>query len=327
MPESNPKLSVVMITFNHEKYIEQAVRSVLMQQIDFDYEIIIGDDCSTDRTPELLAALRYENPEVIKLVLYPQNVGMMCNLVNVLNIARGQYIALLEGDDYWTSPHKLQLQADYMEAHPECRLCVHEVNVIHEGRPNLSNTIRKPKQNAPTGIEGVHEGAHTHTSAVVFRSISIFPDWLCNLKVSGDWALLTWLLLQGGKIGFVAGPPMSVYRRNSGGITFRSGAKRWLNMIDDVFVFISHLEKPMSFRQRKRVFHPVLFGRHLALSRIYIAEGRLEKARYHSVRTLYYAPLFSWKSQAKAWRIIAQSYIPELYKIAKLIKLRYFIKK
>lgn len=321
MSEPKPKVSVVMITYNHEKFIEQAVNSVLMQETDFDYEIIIGEDCSTDRTREILVELQKQHPDKIRLVLNPQNLGMMRNFANILDMARGEYVALLEGDDYWTSSRKLQIQIDQMDVHLEWRLCVHAVEVVYEGRPDLQTTVRRPKPNAPTGVEGVQGGAHTHTSAVVFRQAGKMPEWLRNLRGSGDWAILTWLLLQGGEFGYVPGPPMSVYRRNEGGITFNSGEKRWLDMIDDVFVFMKNLEKPMTFWQHKLVFHPVLFGRHVQLSRIYIAEGNLPKARYHSTRALYYAP-FRSSAVRKALRLIAQSYAPNLYKAARSVKSR-----
>lgn len=119
MSEPRPKVSVVMITYNHEEFIEQAVNSVLMQGTDFDYEIIIGEDCSTDRTREILIELQKRHPDKIKLVLNPQNLGMIPNFVNVLSMARGEYVALLEGDDYWIDKYKLAKQVQFLEDNPE----------------------------------------------------------------------------------------------------------------------------------------------------------------------------------------------------------------
>ncbi len=129
MPEETafrtPKVSVLMITYNHEQYIEQAVRSVMMQETDFDYELVIGEDCSTDRTREIVLRLKEEFPDKIRLLLPEKNLGMIPNFVATYEACRGEYIALCEGDDYWTHPKKLQIQVDYMKG-SECRMCFHK---------------------------------------------------------------------------------------------------------------------------------------------------------------------------------------------------------
>lgn len=102
------KVSVVTIAYNHELYIVEAVESVLMQECDFDLEYIIADDASTDGTPEILAEFASQHPGRVKLVLRDANVGAQRNLADALSRCTGQYVALLDGDDYWTSPQKLQ---------------------------------------------------------------------------------------------------------------------------------------------------------------------------------------------------------------------------
>src|SRR5204862_6731871 len=102
-PPAPPKVSVCMITFNHEKYIEQAVESVMMQETDFDYELVVGEDCSTDSTRDILERLMERYPERIRLNLHAENKGMLRNFEHTLKSYRGEYIAILEGDDYWTA--------------------------------------------------------------------------------------------------------------------------------------------------------------------------------------------------------------------------------
>jgi len=111
----SPKASIWMITYNHECFIAQALESILMQVVDFNYEIIIGEDCSTDSTREILKSYEAKYPDIVKPIYYETNVGMMQNMINVLKKCSGQYIALLEGDDYWTDPLKLQKQVDFLE--------------------------------------------------------------------------------------------------------------------------------------------------------------------------------------------------------------------
>ena len=96
------KVSVAMITYNHERFIAQAIESVLMQQTDFAVELVIGEDCSTDKTRAIVCAYGERYPERIRLLLPERNQGMIPNFVATMNACQGQYIALLEGDDYWT---------------------------------------------------------------------------------------------------------------------------------------------------------------------------------------------------------------------------------
>src|SRR4051794_3890726 len=119
------KVSVCMITYNHERFIEQAVASALTQATSFEYEIVIGEDCSTDRTRNILIELQRANPDKIRLLLPEHNLGAQRNFVQTLDMCRGQYIAYLEGDDYWTSSAKLQQQVDFLDQHADFAICFH----------------------------------------------------------------------------------------------------------------------------------------------------------------------------------------------------------
>src|SRR5579864_5088925 len=117
------KVSVMMITYNHERFIAQALESVLAQRVNFDYEIVIGEDCSTDRTREILLEFCRRYPKRIVPLLKDKNVGAMRNVEATLAACRGQYLALLEGDDYWTCEDKLQRQIDFLDEHPDYAIC------------------------------------------------------------------------------------------------------------------------------------------------------------------------------------------------------------
>lgn len=121
-----PLVSVCCITFNHAPYIRQAMDSFLAQETDFDYEIVVHDDCSTDGTADILRSYAETNPGRVRLILQPENVysrGERDIFRNVVfPVARGSYLAICEGDDYWTDPRKLQKQVDYMEANPDCAM-------------------------------------------------------------------------------------------------------------------------------------------------------------------------------------------------------------
>lgn len=121
-----------MITYNHEKYIARALESILCQQTEYDYEVIIGEDCSTDRTREIIS--RYEAAFNGRLTLLSRekNLGMFKNVMDCLKHCSGKYIAFLEGDDYWIDGNKLQKQAEYMEQHKECIMTSHSWLVVNK---------------------------------------------------------------------------------------------------------------------------------------------------------------------------------------------------
>ena len=122
-----PKVSVLLITYNHEKLIGQALDSILMQKTTFPTEVVIGEDCSTDSTRDIVRAYSERYPETIRAILPEVNQGPFQNVIRTLNECRGEYIAAIEGDDYWTDPGKLQLQVDFLDAHPECSSSFHKV--------------------------------------------------------------------------------------------------------------------------------------------------------------------------------------------------------
>ena len=117
-----PLVSVKMITYNHEPYIAQAIEGVLMQETDFPIELVIGEDCSTDRTRAIVFDYQKKYPEIIRVITSDKNVGANKNNKRTIKACHGKYIAFCEGDDYWHNPYKLQKQVDYLESHPECGL-------------------------------------------------------------------------------------------------------------------------------------------------------------------------------------------------------------
>jgi len=115
----HPLASVFIMTFNHQAYIEVALESILAQKTDFDYEIVIGEDCSTDGTRNIIENIHTRYPGKFRLLLHEKNIGPVANQLAVLNSCSGNYIAICEGDDYWTDPLKLQKQISFLEDHPD----------------------------------------------------------------------------------------------------------------------------------------------------------------------------------------------------------------
>ncbi|OPY11919.1 MAG: putative glycosyltransferase EpsE [Syntrophus sp. PtaB.Bin138] len=117
---ADPVVSVQMVTYNHEQYIARSIEGVLSQETTFPIELIVGEDCSTDRTRDIVMNYQRNHPAVIRVVTSKKNVGMRKNGRRTELKCRGKYIAFLDGDDYWHDPGKLQRQVDYLESHPEC---------------------------------------------------------------------------------------------------------------------------------------------------------------------------------------------------------------
>ena len=141
MNTASPQVSVCMITYNHGKYISNAIEGFLIQETNFEIELVIGDDCSTDNTRKICEEFAQKYSQ-INLLPSDKNLGMIANFIRTLDTCAGKYIAICEGDDYWTDPLKLQKQVDFLEANPAYGLISSDVNLIDEnGNPLADNNM------------------------------------------------------------------------------------------------------------------------------------------------------------------------------------------
>ena len=205
-------VSVVMITYGHEKYIRQAIEGVLMQKGDFDLELVIANDCSPDNTDAIISELLKSHPkaEKIRYIKHDKNIGMMPNFIYALKQAHGNYIALCDGDDYWTDPYKLQKQVDFLEANPDYVLCFHKVKILKPNGELVEDFITKVPEDYETQETLARLGNYIHTPSVVFRNvIKEFPPEF-SLSPIGDYFLYM-LLVEHGKLHYFE-DEMAVYR-------------------------------------------------------------------------------------------------------------------
>jgi glycosyltransferase involved in cell wall biosynthesis len=212
------KVSVVMITYNHERFIEEAVRSVMMQQTNFDYELIIGEDCSTDNTRAIVEDLQRQYPDKIRLILQPHNVGMVPNFIQAHTAASGQYTALCEGDDYWTDPHKLQKQVDFLEAHPDYVMTYHDQVRIDEHGNVLAPTMRTDQPAGDVTSAELITWGWLYTATVCFRNV--FTDYPPEfLRVYNGDTFLFSILGQHGAAKYMGNSiAPTAYRIHPGGV-------------------------------------------------------------------------------------------------------------
>ena len=194
--------SICCITYNHEKYIADAIESFLMQKTNFNYEILIHDDASTDKTSDIIREYETKYPELIKPIYQTEN--QYSKGVKTFNFslqrAEGKYIAICEGDDYWTDPYKLQKQVDYMEKHPECSICVHAAYRVSPEKIKKKSHIRPNCGNKIFTVEEVIEGGGDlfPTNSILYPAVFCKnrPDFYENAPV-GDYPLAIYLSLQG----------------------------------------------------------------------------------------------------------------------------------
>lgn len=134
-------VSVIVLTYNHEKYIRQALDSILMQKVDFKYEILVGDDCSTDGTSQIVQQYAEKYPDSIIPLIRETNIGPSRNLYEVLKYAKGKYIAFCEGDDFWSNVYKLQKQYTYLEDKRSAIACTHAFQTVNENGEPIEKTL------------------------------------------------------------------------------------------------------------------------------------------------------------------------------------------
>lgn len=205
-----------MITYNHEAFIAEAIESVLMQKGDFDLELVIGEDCSTDGTLSIIEKYQQRFPGVIRVVTSTYNVGAQLNFVRAYEACKGEYIAMLEGDDYWIDELKLQKQVDFLDKNRSYSICFHNMKVIHEGDDKIimSNPIN---QKTDLDIGDLAERNYITTASCVFKNKLVvnFPDWFYQ-AVAGDYCLHM-LNAREGRIKYLP-DVMGVYRVHEGGM-------------------------------------------------------------------------------------------------------------
>ena len=213
MEKGSLKVSVLMITYNHEKLISQAIEGVIIQKSNFNVELIISDDFSTDRTRNTIEKYLKHYPDLIKPLFQKMNLGAMNNFLAALSLCSGKYIALCEGDDYWTDPSKLYTQVGFLEENPEFSLCFHDALVSWDDNSKKSYLFCKDLSKSIFTIEDVINGWFVPSASMVFRKDLLYPlpSWLKEIY-NGDYALQL-LLIRKGNFYFI-NKQMSIYRQH-----------------------------------------------------------------------------------------------------------------
>lgn len=232
-----PTVSVWMITYNHEAFIGQALDGILMQVTSFPFEVVIGEDKSTDRTRAIVQEYQQRHPDRIRLRLAKENLHSqgMKPLASVLSACRGRYVAMCEGDDYWTDPYKLQKQVDFLESHHDYAICFHRSCWLEQATGKIEYWKPWIRRHTYTyTLDDLVRGDFIPTASIMFRNglVPEFPAWFYDVPV-GDWPLLV-LLAQHGDAGFID-QLMSVTRIHGGGMWWGSSPSKHRQMVMKTF--------------------------------------------------------------------------------------------
>jgi len=277
-----PKVSVKITTYNHERFIAQTLDSVLSQKVNFPFEIIVGEDCSTDKTRVFLQDYQRKFPDIIRLLLNERNMGGRYNALNTRRACRGEYVAFLDGDDYWTTPDKLQKQINFLDQHPECTICFHNAKIIYDNGRDSHLFHNKPLKPFLTA-EDILPGNIMPSCSMVFRNIFIegMPKEFDQVPF-GDWPIQI-CCIKKGKAGYI-NEVMGAYRVHSGGVWSQGGTQ-------NPRVIIRHLKGELLFYQAANKYleyqHQDLLALKIATTRKEIFDELVKKPFKKTFSGLY----------------------------------------
>lgn len=251
-------VDVIMLVYNHEKFLAQAIDSIVSQKTNFNYRVLIGEDCSKDSSRTIVQKYAAMYPDKIVPLLYEKNMGATANLRHVMSVATSKYIAICEGDDYWTDDTKLQKQVDFMEPNPDFSICFTDVEIVDGNGTRKSDDLffAYKEKDVYTIEDIIHSFVNIiPTPSLFFRNIlpRPLPEFYEHI-FSGDYCLHVMLADKGKakRLPFVA----AAYRDHTGGIT--KGDLFINKEYEIVFNLLEILNKYLDYKYdtliRKRLF-------------------------------------------------------------------------
>jgi len=233
-----PKVSVMVVTYNHEKFIGQALESVLMQETEYAYEINVIEDCSTDKTQEIVMKYVQRYPHIVKPYFNAKNIGRKVTQRNTyrgFQTLTGDYFSILEGDDYWTSPHRLEKQVAFLDSNPDFAICAgNTIKVYEDGSREPHRFHYWGKQDDAALEDVIRLSPFFHNAGVMYRNVfrGVPPRYFRNKRSCDIFIMIAHA--QFGKVHHID-EDFAVYRAHRGGVfSNRSKIEEWLFDIDAV---------------------------------------------------------------------------------------------
>ena len=291
-----PKVSIFCMVYNHEPFIRQCLEGFLMQECNFDYEIVLGEDCSTDGSRAIIKEYAERYPDKFKLLLHDNNIGAAQNQRIVFENCTGKYIAMCEGDDYWTDPLKLQKQVDFLEANEDYIMVTNNAILLNENNNSQILFSDKPSHNIEL-MDLLGKRPFT-TASVLFRNSiqeSIKAD--CMLFDTALWCMLK----MEGNIMYI-NDVTSVYRRGLHGIVESTDKLEWALTMEKLNIEIKKIVKT---RIDSRIFRQRNYSHFRPLINKYLREFEFKKLKIVFYKSIYY---LDYRIDNKIINFIKKSY-------------------
>ena len=310
-------VSVICNAYNHEEYIRDALDSFIMQKTNFKFEVLVHDDASTDRTADIIREYEKKYPDIIKPIYQTENqYSKGKGLVGKIQHARvkGKYIAICEGDDYWTDPHKLQKQFDAMEKHPEVDVCTHSSVTMDAKSGKILKYTRPSKKSGIISVEKVINGGggFVSTNSLFYRSEinKNIPEFRKYLGL--DYTLQVHSSLRGGML--YLSDCMSAYRHMSNGSwtqRMKSDEKKKIEHSKKVIRMLEILNEETQYRYSKIINSHIMRNKSENVYRMVLNKHNLEVMDYEVIK----ASNIKWKT-----KIFMCLKLPKLTEALKMIK-------
>lgn len=233
--DSEIAVSVLVVTYNHARFVRQALDSALAQRLSEPFEILVSEDCSTDGTREIVEEYAERRPHLVRLLLSERNLHSNEVVARGFRAARGRYVALLDGDDYWTSDDKLEAQVAFLDARPDLTICFHNVQVVDERSQSTGRLWNAAGQLEVSGLDELLRGNFIATSSVAYRRAAVaeLPVWYDGFFPVTDWPLHV-LYAREGRIGYLD-RTLGAYRLHGGGLFSTLGEREKLEANADFY--------------------------------------------------------------------------------------------
>lgn len=246
-------LSVAISTYNHQYFIQECIKSALSQKTNFNYEIVIADDFSTDKTRGIISNIKTLFPDKVRLIFNERNIGSQANFANVIKSCKGKYIAILDGDDFWIDTNKLQKQVDILELYPEYSICFHRVKKLNHEQSSITGYIPETySSNTKLSIIDLFNDYFIPTSSVVFRNnlFNKFPEWYYSLPF-GDRPLHILNATQGNI--YYLDEVLGVYRIHKDGIWSTKQKQREVEFIHKKIEMLKNFDSDLNYKYKTQI--------------------------------------------------------------------------
>jgi glycosyltransferase involved in cell wall biosynthesis len=277
-----PRVSVAVLTYNHRKYIEEALNSIIQQQTSFPFEVVIGDDHSSDWTAEIVRRICQSDPVKLRCISRGRNIGAFENMLDVQRRCRGKYVAWLEGDDFWTDPKKLEKQVAFLDRHQGCVLCFGVAKELRD-TGEYSCDFRPAVTKFRYTLDDILNEMFVPSCTLMHRNglIVEYPDWFLQLHQT-DWSQCV-LLAQHGWLGFID-EPLAVRRVHGQGLWGGIAHKDRLEIqIASYRAFLDHF--PM---------HSERIKRRIGATRFRLATDYLYHSKFRNALRLAHEDFSEW---------------------------------